>query len=60
MLAEAQLVSAFEHPNVVACFGQVTVGEPKMIVFEFMANGSLYSWLEKHGEVSTFGTKWLI
>eukprot|EP00051_Salpingoeca_urceolata_P012971 m.161996 g.161996 ORF g.161996 m.161996 type:complete len:941 (-) comp17660_c0_seq4:47-2869(-) len=45
LLAEAYLVSQFDHQNVVACFGQVTVGEPAMIIFEFMENGSLYTYL---------------
>lgn len=44
-------MSGFDHPNVVSCYGQVTINEPKLIVFEFMANGSLLDYLEKHGEV---------
>eukprot|EP00041_Stephanoeca_diplocostata_P025194 m.654831 g.654831 ORF g.654831 m.654831 type:complete len:1020 (+) comp22692_c0_seq1:441-3500(+) len=47
LVAEAELVSQFDHKNVVKCFGYVTVGEPPMIVFEFMSNGSLFSYL--HG-----------
>ena len=26
---------------------QITVGDPAMIVFEFMSNGSLFGWLQK-------------
>lgn len=47
LVAEAELVSQFDHKNVVKCFGYVTIGEPPMIVFEFMSNGSLFSYL--HG-----------
>ena len=54
LLAEAQLVSKFKHPNVICCYGQVTRGEPKMIVFELMESGSLYCWLGKHGEVRSW------
>ena len=51
LLAEAELVAGFEHPNVVACYGQLTVGDPAMIVFEFMSNGSLYGYLEDAPEL---------
>lgn len=43
--AEALLVSQFDHPNVVACYGQVTQSEPAMIILEFMEKGSLYGVL---------------
>lgn len=56
LLAEAQLVSSFDHANVVKCYGQLSIGEPRMIVFEFMANGSLYGWLEKKGAVGRVGS----
>lgn len=69
LLAEAYLVTQFDHKNVVACFGQVccgilgsccllhnysltrstlqvTKGDPAMIIFEFMANGSLFTFLK--------------
>lgn len=46
LIAESELVAGFDHPNVVACYGQITIGTPAMIIFEFMANGSLYGYLE--------------
>mmetsp|Transcript_7283 Transcript_7283/g.18694 ORF Transcript_7283/g.18694 Transcript_7283/m.18694 type:complete len:1006 (-) Transcript_7283:23-3040(-) len=49
--AEAELVSQFDHENVVKCFGKVTKGDPAMIVFEFMSNGSLFSYLQGLPEV---------
>eukprot|EP00039_Didymoeca_costata_P011755 m.166478 g.166478 ORF g.166478 m.166478 type:complete len:989 (+) comp15279_c0_seq7:245-3211(+) len=45
--AEAVLVSQFDHPNVVACYGQITKSEPAMIVLEFMSKGSLFGVLTK-------------
>jgi hypothetical protein len=53
LLAEAFLVTQFDHPNVVACFGQITKGDPAMIIFEFMENGSLFGYL-KDVRVSCF------
>eukprot|EP00035_Acanthoeca_spectabilis_P020995 m.435749 g.435749 ORF g.435749 m.435749 type:complete len:1008 (+) comp17886_c0_seq1:364-3387(+) len=44
--AEAELVSQFDHENVVKCFGKVTLNDPAMIIFEFMSNGSLFSYLQ--------------
>jgi serine/threonine protein kinase len=49
--AEAELVSQFDHENVVKCFGKVTNVDPAMIVFEFMSNGSLYGYLQSLPEV---------
>eukprot|EP00038_Savillea_parva_P015664 m.14658 g.14658 ORF g.14658 m.14658 type:complete len:1077 (-) comp3182_c0_seq1:53-3283(-) len=49
--AEAELVSQFNHDNVVKCFGKVTSGDPAMIVFEFMSNGSLFAYLHGLHEV---------
>eukprot|EP00040_Diaphanoeca_grandis_P003553 m.25202 g.25202 ORF g.25202 m.25202 type:complete len:1008 (+) comp14914_c0_seq1:265-3288(+) len=51
LVAEAQLVASFDHPNVIACFGQVTKSAPAMIVFEFMSNGSLLGYLEEAPEL---------
>lgn len=44
-LIEANVMSQFEHPNVVRFEGLVTKGEPPMIVSEFMENGSLDAYL---------------
>lgn len=57
LLAEAALVSGFDHPNVVSCLGQISIGDPKIIVFEFMAHGSLLGWLEEHGANAALKTK---
>lgn len=51
LVAEAELVAGFDHPNVVACYGQITRSTPAMIVFEFMANGSLFSYLQDMPEL---------
>eukprot|EP00042_Codosiga_hollandica_P044782 m.446897 g.446897 ORF g.446897 m.446897 type:complete len:924 (+) comp56874_c0_seq1:183-2954(+) len=47
LIAEGKLVAHYSHANVVHLIGQVTVGEPVMIVFEFMSNGALYNYLQK-------------
>ena len=46
LVAEAMLVAQFDHENVVRCYGQITTGEPAMIVLEFMKLGSLFGYLE--------------
>eukprot|EP00045_Choanoeca_perplexa_P013687 m.155798 g.155798 ORF g.155798 m.155798 type:complete len:994 (+) comp16425_c0_seq6:141-3122(+) len=57
LLAEAQLVSRFKNENVVNCYGQVTRGEPSMIVFELMENGALFNWLGEHGSTASLKDK---
>ena len=57
LLAEAALVSGVDHPNVESCLGQISIGDPKIIVFEFMAHGSLLGWLEEHGAKAALKTK---
>eukprot|EP00055_Hartaetosiga_balthica_P014618 m.81003 g.81003 ORF g.81003 m.81003 type:complete len:1041 (+) comp8639_c0_seq3:49-3171(+) len=57
LLSEALLVSQFNHPNVVHCYGQITKGDPPMIVFEFLGNGALQDWLVKHGPETSLDRK---
>lgn len=52
LLAEAHLVAQFDHPNVVALLGQVSMDEPYMIVFEFAHNGSCYQCVDPHGDAA--------
>lgn len=47
LVAETLLMSGFDHPNVVKCFGMSDDGDPAMIVLEFCPNGSLFSYLTK-------------
>ncbi|CAH8473451.1 unnamed protein product [Heterobilharzia americana] len=44
-LTEANTMSQLDHPNIVQLIGLVTKSEPKMIVIEFMENGSLDNYL---------------
>jgi hypothetical protein len=37
----------FKHPNIVALIGVVTVGDPMMIVLEYMEHGSMQTYLKK-------------
>ncbi|VDQ12639.1 unnamed protein product [Trichobilharzia regenti] len=44
-LTEADTMSQLDHPNIVQLIGLVTQSEPKMIIIEFMENGSLDNFL---------------
>lgn len=41
LLREAALTSQFDHPNVIALIGVVTIGDPIMMVLQYCAEGSL-------------------
>ena len=43
---EAAILAQFTHPNVVHLVGVVTIGEPMLIVMEFMEFGSLQDYLQ--------------
>lgn len=47
LLQEAAIMGQFVHPNVVRLVGIVTVGEPLMVVLEYMPKGDLCSFLHK-------------
>ena len=46
-LGEAHLLLQFTHPNVLSMLGVVTIDDPVMIIFPFMKNGDLRSFLIK-------------
>ncbi|XP_019849279.1 PREDICTED: tyrosine-protein kinase SPK-1-like [Amphimedon queenslandica] len=46
-LQEAAIMGQFCHPNIVRLHGVVTLGEPTMIVLEFLSRGDLLSYLSK-------------
>ncbi|EGD79629.1 TK/RTKC protein kinase [Salpingoeca rosetta] len=46
LLEEAAVMAQFAHPNVVAMVGVVTVGDPLLVILEYMEHGSLKSYLE--------------
>ncbi|CAH8455688.1 unnamed protein product [Schistosoma turkestanicum] len=48
-LTEANTLSQLDHPNIVQLIGLVTKSEPKMIVIEFMENGSMDNYLRRNG-----------
>eukprot|EP00051_Salpingoeca_urceolata_P024587 m.433669 g.433669 ORF g.433669 m.433669 type:complete len:2065 (-) comp20251_c1_seq2:318-6512(-) len=47
LLEEAAVMAQFQHPNVVSLLGVVTVGDPTMVVLEFMEFGALNEYLRK-------------
>ncbi|XP_074977095.1 ephrin type-A receptor 8 isoform X3 [Caretta caretta] len=47
-LSEASIMAQFDHPNVIHLEGVVTRSKLVMIVTEYMENGSLDSFLQKH------------
>eukprot|EP00731_Ephydatia_muelleri_P029387 Em0020g1031a len=47
LLQEAAIMGQFSHPNVVRLIGIVTVGEPLLVVLEYMPKGDLCSFLHK-------------
>jgi serine/threonine protein kinase len=48
LLEEAAVMAQFSHPNVVQLIGVVTLGEPVLVVLEYMEYGALKSYLEKN------------
>nr|BAG55504.1 protein tyrosine kinase [Monosiga ovata] len=57
LLAEATLMSTFNHPNVLCCYGQVSLTTPVMVLLEFMELGSVFSWLKSLTVVPDLRTK---
>ena len=53
LVAETLLMSGFDHPNVVKCFGMSDDGDPAMIVLEFCPNGSLFSYVGRKPPLAT-------
>ena len=47
-MQEAMLMVQFEHPNVSGILGVVTVGNPALVCLQFMENGELLKFLQKH------------
>ena len=47
-MQEATLMVQFEHPNVSGILGVVTVGTPALVCLQFMENGELLKFLQKH------------
>eukprot|EP01137_Pigoraptor_chileana_P007661 Opistho-2@53532 len=47
-MMEAKLMHEAKHPNIVPILGIITIGKPILLVLEFMANGSLLSYLESN------------
>lgn len=45
-LKEAITMEQLNHPNIVIFVGVVTLSEPKMIITEYMENGSLDRYLQ--------------
>jgi len=41
------MLAQFNHPNVLALLGVVTVEEPVLVVIPFMKNGDLRAFLSK-------------
>ena len=46
-LGEAQLLSQFNHPNVLSLLGVVTTDDPVLIITPYMKNGDLHSFLTR-------------
>jgi serine/threonine protein kinase len=47
-LAEMETLGKVQHPNLVPLLGYCALGEEKILVYEYMANGSLDIWLRSH------------
>ena len=46
-LGEAQLLSQFNHPNVLSLLGVVTIDDPVLVITPYMKNGDLHSFLTR-------------
>lgn len=46
-LAEMETLGKVKHQNLVSLLGYCSFGEEKLIVYDYMANGSLDHWLRK-------------
>ena len=46
-LGEAQLLSQFNHPNVLTLLGVVTTDDPVLVITPYMKNGDLHSFLTR-------------
>lgn len=48
-LGEAQMLAAFDHPNVMRLLKVVTKNDPMLVVISYMANGDLKNYLKRWG-----------
>jgi serine/threonine protein kinase len=46
-LQEAAIMGQFYHPNIVRLHGVVTVGNPVLIILDYMPNGDMKSYLDR-------------
>jgi len=47
---EVEVLKRLHHPNLVQVFGLVSVGEPLMLVMEFLEKGDLRDYVQEHGK----------
>ena len=53
LLEEAAVLAQFDHPNVLKLVGVVTVGQPMLVITEYLEYGSMKDYLKKHAPVDT-------
>ncbi|VAH98448.1 unnamed protein product [Triticum turgidum subsp. durum] len=54
--AEIEILGSIRHANIVKLLGYISSSESKLLIYEYMENGSLYEWLHhKDDPTSTTG-----
>ena len=53
LINEISVISHLRHPNLVLFLGASTITDPLLLVYEYMENGSLESYYNKHHFIST-------
>ncbi|CAI0403430.1 unnamed protein product [Linum tenue] len=54
-VAEMETLGKVKHQNLVSLLGYCSFGEEKLLVYQYMVNGSLDMWSTKKGDVYSFG-----
>ncbi|XP_037461830.1 leucine-rich repeat receptor-like kinase protein CLV1a [Triticum dicoccoides] len=58
--AEIEILGSIRHANIVKLLGYISSSESKLLIYEYMENGSLYEWLHQKDEPTTSTSRQLL
>ncbi|KAF7106407.1 hypothetical protein CFC21_107141 [Triticum aestivum] len=58
--AEIEILGSIRHANIIKLLGYISSSESKLLIYEYMENGSLYEWLHQKDEPTTSTTRRLL
>ncbi|XBI75527.1 hypothetical protein VPH35_068891 [Triticum aestivum] len=58
--AEIEILGSIRHANIVKLLGYISSSESKLLIYEYMENGSLYEWLHQKDDPTSSTTRQLL